>query len=89
MIAAVGVDVRIEVGNDAFLVCTLAVALFTSIFLPSTIVPFSCSRALSASKECAKVTNPKPLDPLSLNMISESSICPNFCVCFKEEKRYL
>lgn len=32
----------------------------TSIFLPSTIVPFSFSRARSASAALSKVTNPKP-----------------------------
>lgn len=36
------------------------VSFLTSIFLPSTIVPFSFSLALSASVALSKVTNPKP-----------------------------
>lgn len=43
-----------------FLVWTRAVALFTSILRPSTTVPLSCSRALSASALAANVTKPKP-----------------------------
>lgn len=39
---------------------TRAVALFTSTLRPSTIVPFSCSRARSASTLEANVTKPKP-----------------------------
>lgn len=36
--------------------------LGTSIFRPSTIVPFSFSRARSASELVSKVTNPKPCE---------------------------
>ena len=74
--AVVGVEARMEAGNDVIfcLVCTRAVALFTSILRPSTIVPFSSSRALSASSELANVTKPKPFDPRSLKIISTSSI---------------
>lgn len=36
--------------------------LSTSIFRPSTIVPFSFSRARSASELVSKVTNPKPCE---------------------------
>lgn len=63
-----------EVG---FFVWTRAVALFTSIFRPSTIVPLSCSLALSASLVDANVTNPNPLEPLSLKIISTSRMGPN------------
>lgn len=76
MAAVVGVAARMEAGNDVIfcLVCTRAVALFTSILRPSTMVPFSSRRALSASSELANVTKPKPFDPRSLKMISTSSI---------------
>ena len=58
--AAGGSTPALTDGGVGFFDCTLAVALFTSIFLPSTIVPLSCSRARSASKCEAKVTKPKP-----------------------------
>ncbi len=41
---------------------TRAVAEFTSILRPSTIVPCSFSRACSASEPTANVTNPKPFN---------------------------
>lgn len=58
--------------------------MFTSIFRPSTTVPFSCSLALSASAAEANVTKPKPFEPLSLKIISTSKIGPYFCS--KEKK---
>lgn len=66
-----------EVTEIDFLVWTRAVALLTSILRPSTILPLSCSRALSASLVTAKVTNPKPLEPRSLKIISTSRMGPN------------
>ena len=63
----------------------------TSIFLPSTMVPWSSSLALSASNPLANVTKPNPFDPRSLNMISTSSKVPYFWkiqpkdFCFKKQ----
>ena len=48
----------------------------TSIFLPSTTFPFNSTRALVANSESANVTNPKPFEPRSLNIISISTISP-------------
>merc|ERR1712002_252615 len=44
----------------------LGVARLTSMILPSTVEPCSTTRAVSASSPLAIVTNPNPLEPLSL-----------------------
>lgn len=73
------------------LVYFLLPPFLTSIFLPSTMVPWSSSLALSASNPLANVTKPNPFDPRSLNMISTSSKVPYFWkiqpkdFCFKKQ----
>lgn len=59
-LAAAATAAATDTDGVGFFVCTRAVALFTSILRPSTIVPLSCSRARSASTFEAKVTKPNP-----------------------------
>lgn len=58
--AAAAAAAAADTVGRGFFDCTRAVALFTSILRPSTMVPFSCSRARSASALEANVTKPKP-----------------------------
>ena len=77
--------------KEDVLVYFLLPPFLTSIFLPSTMVPWSSSLALSASNPLANVTKPNPFDPRSLNMISTSSKVPYFWkiqpkdFCFKKQ----
>lgn len=63
----------LPVAGLVFLVCTRAVALFTSIFLPSTMAPCSSLRARLASIWLAIVTKPKPYNSHQ-NRIMRSTI---------------